>query len=47
MTEDVFNPVEEGIRAMKEIEVEGAAEAYLELFRRYDVDYVFGSSGSE
>ncbi len=31
----------------EEIEVEGAAEAYLELFRRYNVDYVFCSPGSE
>jgi len=30
-----------------EMEVEGAAEGYLEIFRRYGVDYVFCSPGSE
>jgi acetolactate synthase-1/2/3 large subunit len=32
---------------MEEIEVEGAAEGYIELFNRYGVDYVFSSPGSE
>lgn len=31
----------------EEVEVDGAAEGYLEIFRRYDVDYVFCSPGSE
>jgi len=31
----------------EEIEIEGAAEGYLEIFRRYGVDYVFCSPGSE
>lgn len=32
---------------MEEIEVEGAAEAYVELFSRLGVDYVIGSPGTE
>jgi len=32
---------------MEEIEVEGAAEAYVELFNRYGVDYVISSPGTE
>ncbi len=32
---------------MEEIEVEGAAEGYVELFNRYGVDYVFSSPGTE
>jgi len=32
---------------MDEIEVEGAAEGYIELFNRYGVDYVFSSPGTE
>ena len=32
---------------MEEIEVEGAAEGYVELFNRYGVDYIFSSPGTE
>ncbi|TET72065.1 hypothetical protein E3J39_03330 [Candidatus Bathyarchaeota archaeon] len=32
---------------MEEIEVEGAAEGYVELFNRYGVDYVISSPGTE
>ncbi len=39
--------MEEEVGATEAIAVEGAAEGYLEIFRRYDVDYVFASPGSE
>ena len=32
---------------IEEIKVEGAAEAYVELFNRYGVDYVISSPGTE
>lgn len=32
---------------MEEIAVEGAAEGYAETLRRYGVDYIFGSPGTE
>jgi acetolactate synthase-1/2/3 large subunit len=32
---------------VEEIEVEGAAEGYVELFNRYGVDYIFSSPGTE
>lgn len=47
MSKDDFGSFEVGMGGTEEIEVEGAAEGYLELFRRYNVDYVFGSPGSE
>lgn len=34
-------------KGIEEIEVEGAAEGYVELFNRYGVSYVFSSPGSE
>jgi len=36
-----------GRSKMEEIEVEGAAEGYIELFNRLGVDYVFSSPGTE
>ena len=47
MSKDDFGSFEVCMGGTEEIEVEGAAEGYLELFRRYNVDYVFGSPGSE
>ena len=47
MTKDDGDLGAEGVGTREEIAVEGAAEGYLELFRRYEVDYVFGSPGSE
>ncbi len=32
---------------MEKIVVEGAAEGYVEALRRYGVDYIFGSPGTE
>jgi thiamine pyrophosphate-dependent acetolactate synthase large subunit-like protein len=32
---------------LEEIAVEGAAEGYAETLRRYGVDYIFGSPGTE
>jgi len=46
MASDDIDPEDEA-RAMEEIEIEGAAEGYLEIFRRYGVDYVFCSPGTE
>ncbi len=47
MIEDWGNLTEDEALVGEEIEIEGAAEGYLEIFRRYGVDYVFCSPGSE
>jgi len=47
MAKEKANALEENADLEGEVEVEGAAEGYLEIFRRYGVDYIFCSPGSE